>query len=1488
MNTSRWTRKPSGRLLCMLMPGFWWAGAALAQPISFSKSTLAGTSSTNPTSLQFGPDDRLYVAQQDGFIQVYTIARQGVGDYVVTGTETIDLVRNLPNHNDDGTPNPSITKRQVTGILVVGTAANPVLYVTSSDPRIAIGSDSGLDTNSGTLSRLTWNGAVWVHDVLVRGLPRNEENHSPNGMTLDPSTNILYLGQGGHTNMGVPSHSFAWQPEYALSAAILQIDLGHPDLAAPPYDLPTLDDPTRPNTGPGGSDENDPFGGNNGANQAIIVPGGPVQVYSPGYRNPYDVVLTADGRLYTIDNGANAGWGPIDWTSFGVPSCTNDVPPGLPTGGGSTHGDSLHYLGNVNVDPPGTYYAGHPNPFRANESNTIAGQSPIPPGSSDPRQCDYLIPGVANGALHVWGSSVNGIVEYTAGNFGGAMQGNLLAATWNFKSIERIVLNAAGDQAVSVSTLFANVGGKQLDVTAVGDDGPFPGTVWSGDFDNSAIVVFEPQDFSDCTGVYDWQLDEDGDGYANADEIDNGTDPCSPGSVPPDFDGDFLSDRNDPDDDNDGIPDVDDAFAIDPYNGLTTGLPIVYGWGGGEPGFGFFGLGFTGLMVNGSTDYLDQFDPADLTPGGAAGQFTIDNVTAGTARNGLNNQDNGFQLGVNVCTATGPFTVHAPVDTFFSGFTTTDDQSMGVFIGTGDQDNYLALCVAANGGAGGLEVTHEAAGTAVRTMYGADLLASGSIDLFLSVDPLAGTVQPRFAADGGPVTDLGLPIPLSGALLTAVRDSNVPLAVGILSTSHQADPFTATWKDFNVTPDPSTAQARIVVDPPGSGINGSTYGSGSFQVFNESTGGQKIQSVTFDLTTAILPDIVFDPSGTAGDVVGKGFTVDFNGGTGTITHSYLDSFHNGIDDQDGFDQLAVYYTDFGPGKTMRFSIDNDPTSTKGTSAPGPYESGSISGLELTGVRVTVTFDDATVRIGELFRTAGTLDASQNTLRPAPAPAPLVEVLGVPSTPSTVTDPNQTVRVAGPRGAQVRVLVVEGGLFVTGMTGPYPNGYDIDPYEANSAVAVREYSATLGSDGVVDVPVLLSRLDPATPGVGVNDTVGLNRIVAVVADPDGRTGLVSDTLILQLDVADLSASPAGVDFGSVLLGNTPTAPVALSNTGDTNVTISDLAITTGAGTFQLVSPPALPVVLTPGGPALNLTVQCSPQGVGPLPGTLVVTHSGNNSPLNIPLAAEGIDDVFSVLFRVNAGGPQIAAIDGGLNWEADSTSPSPYRNDGSRTAGFTIHSFHGSVPPTTPTAVFASERWDPPAAPEMQWAFPVPAGETVQVRLYFGDGFSGTNDPGERVFDVSIDGVVVLDQYDIVADVGHQVGVMKSFAVVSDGVVNIDFGHVVENPMVNAIEIVTAELDTDGDGIPDHLDNCPTVPNPLQENADGDAWGDACDGWFDANHDGRVDLVDYPAFEACLLGPAVLAPAECAETHNPNGDSRVDLLDAAELQIAFTS
>ena len=158
----------------------------------------------------------------------------------------------------------------------------------------------------------------------------------------------------------------------------------------------------------------------------------------------------------------------------------------------------------------------------------------------------------------------------------------------------------------------------------------------------------------------------------------------------------------------------------------------------------------------------------------------------------------------------------------------------------------------------------------------------------------------------------------------------------------------------------------------------------------------------------------------------------------------------------------------------------------------------------------------------------------------------------------------------------------------------------------------------------------------------------------------------------------------------------------------------------------------------------------------------------------------------VLHRVNAGGGALAAQDGGPDWAADTGALRNTGNSASYAPGAAID---GSVPSTTPPAVFDTERWDPADATEMQWRFPVAAGTTVEVRLYLANRCTCTAASGQRRFDVSIDGRVVLDDYDIVGDVGDQTGTMKSFAVTSDGTVDIAFGHVLENPLVNAIEIV---------------------------------------------------------------------------------------------------
>jgi hypothetical protein len=78
---------------------------------------------SSPTNVQFGPDGRLYVTEHRGMINVFTVEVQE-GKYVATAVEEIDKVLKIQNHNDDGSLfSPTGQERQITGMLVKGTAA---------------------------------------------------------------------------------------------------------------------------------------------------------------------------------------------------------------------------------------------------------------------------------------------------------------------------------------------------------------------------------------------------------------------------------------------------------------------------------------------------------------------------------------------------------------------------------------------------------------------------------------------------------------------------------------------------------------------------------------------------------------------------------------------------------------------------------------------------------------------------------------------------------------------------------------------------------------------------------------------------------------------------------------------------------------------------------------------------------------------------------------------------------------------------------------------------------------------------------------------------------------------------------------------------------------------------------------------------------------------------------------------------------------------
>ena len=86
-----------------------------------------------------------------------------------------------------------------------------------------------------------------------------------------------------------------------------------------------------------------------------------------------------------------------------------------------------------------------------------------------------------------------------------------------------------------------------------------------------------------------------------------------------------------------------------------------------------------------------------------------------------------------------------------------------------------------------------------------------------------------------------------------------------------------------------------------------------------------------------------------------------------------------------------------------------------------------------------------------------------------------------------------------------------------------------------------------------------------------------------------------------------------------------------------------------------------------------------------------------------------------------------------------------------------------------------------------------------AEIFWGATGGSPGGVGSRIFDVSIEGALVLDNYDIIADVGSETPVAKMFNVtVSDGNLNLNFSSLaatggVNQAKVSAIEVIVGNL-----------------------------------------------------------------------------------------------
>lgn len=1418
---------------------------------SFSQSNLDfnGNGSVNQgTSHMFGPDGRLYVLQLNGTIDIFTIQRNAVNDYTVVASEELLLVKNIPNHNDDGSSNAG-NNREATGITVVGTAATPIIYATSSDSQVGGPSgDKNLDTNSGVITRLTWNGSTWNAVDIVRGLPRSEENHATNGLEFVTvnSTDFLIVAQGGHTNAGSPSDNFAWTTEYALSAAILSVNLtmlesmsvvndGTRDYI---YDIPTLDDPTRNNangiTDPddgsyNGIDINDPWGGNDGMNQAMVVLNGPVQVFSPGYRNSFDLTVTQNGKVYATDNGANGGWGglPVNEGIDGtVTNAYDSNEPGSSSSVGGeqvNNGDHLTMItDNIQSYVFGSFYGGHPAPVRANASaglftnptvNGVSGEvfrtliydpdgstpgstmdasialpanwPPVPAALIEPRQGDWRGPGINNPdgpndvLVVTWGTNTNGIDEYTASNFGGAMQGDLIAGK-NGGALRRVQLNSDGSLQQLTNTFASNLGGNSLGITCNSDTDPFPGTIWVATF-NGNIVVLEPQDFIICVlpgdPGYVSTADTDSDGYTNQDEIDNKDSIesdedviCNGGNQPDDFDksagAPLVSNLNDSDDDDDGIDDINDPFQLgDPSNSGSDAfnLPVLNDLLSDNPDLqGYLGLGFTGFMNNGDgngnwLNWLDRRDdPNDPNPndllGGAVGAMTMQ-MTSGTASgNSANPQEKGFQFGVNVDQSTGGFTIESRLFNFndplqLYGSNAPAAVELGISIGDGTQSNYIKFVITQNG----LQIVQEINNnvqTPIEVAIATGNRPTNDMILFFVVNTVTGVVTAQYKIDNGATQTLGT-ITAEGNILSAIQNSNDALAVGLIGSSNTAGvEVEGTWDYVYVQ------------------------------------GGQPTVVQT-------LPDLT--------ELIGAAPT-SFN--------------------------LNDYFSDDGGDANLTYSIISNTNSAIGAIVSGNSLDLTFPALAATSVITVRATDSNSLFVEQSF-----------TITVANEPIPILRIRANGATITATDAPNPNWVGITATGAQsgssngINYAVNLGNHSTHNIAGRDASVPDYAPQaifanERWDPEAAPEMQWTFDvTDGDYVVRLYMGNGYAGTGAVGerVFDISMEGQLVENDLDLVQRfTNATGGMIEYPVTVND---GVLNIEFGHVI----------------ENPLVNAIEILSGSGDFE--TPIAVDPIASQSnleGDLVNLTVQASggnsnenfaysatnlPAGIQiePLTGLIfgtVATGASSNSPyattitvdkpssdsvtINIVWNVTDSNTPNTVIYRVNGGGVLTSSTDTALDWEEDQTIASPGGNAGTGAPSTYVNSASedetfGAVLPgafvnntTYPNSLFTTERYNTLVAPaNMQWDFPLPNG-TYTVNLLFAEVWTGAQSAGIRVFDVIVEEELVLDDFDQTAMFGWATAGVESLTVeVTDGNLDIDFIKGVQNPNIKAIEIISA-------------------------------------------------------------------------------------------------
>jgi hypothetical protein len=266
------------------------------------------------------------------------------------------------------------------------------------------------------------------------------------------------------------------------------------------------------------------------------------------------------------------------------------------------------------------------------------------------------------------------------------------------------------------------------------------------------------------------------------------------------------------------------------------------------------------------------------------------------------------------------------------------------------------------------------------------------------------------------------------------------------------------------------------------------------------------------------------------------------------------------------------------------------------------------------------------------------------------------------------------------------------------------------------------------------------------------------------------------------VSDPTMAPTKAPVPPPTLSPVTTAPVPDPTMAPTKAPIPDPNPTEA----PVPDPTSAPITTAP---VPDPTMAPVPQAPFLYPTTAPITTAPVPDPTMAPVTTAPVPDPTSTpapvpsasAIRINTGGSTYTDPATGNVWMADA-----YYGD----KGMGYGSCSQDILNTELDGVYCINRWYGGPG-NLMYEVPLPSNGNWEIRLMFAElYFTG---PNQRIFDVYIDGSLVLNDLDVFTAAG---GARKALMIpltseISDGYATIEFIAVVDNPIINGIEIVSA-------------------------------------------------------------------------------------------------